>query len=382
MKILYLAHIRLPTEKAHGAQIMKTCEALAASGNEVELMVPTRNNRLHGEDPFVYYGVKNNFRITECTTPDFIAFGPLGFACSALWFSEQAKLKKQFWEADVIYSRDAFVLLQYALLGRPLVYEAHTKPTLVSLLCAHLAKRIVAISNGLQDAYITANISSEKVSVAHDAIDLTPFYKNFDLLESRKQLNVPTSKKIVLYLGRMDSSKGVDTLASASVLLPEDILVVLIGSGPYIPTPQQENSGLLVLPETPYRDIAKVLSIADVLVIPNTGKEANASRYTSPLKMFAYMASGKPIVASDVPALREVLSEETCFFVSPDNPESLVQGIQAALTKIEEARIRGNRSKEMAENYTWEKRAENIMTVLRLVSGKNMSGQGKRSSTG
>ena len=54
MKILYLADIRLPTEKAHGAQIMKTCEALARAGHAVELVVPRRANAMRGADTFAY----------------------------------------------------------------------------------------------------------------------------------------------------------------------------------------------------------------------------------------------------------------------------------------------------------------------------------------
>src|SRR3989344_48411 len=133
MNLLYLAFIRLPTEKAHGVQIMKTCEALSEAGAEVELVVPGRKTHI-AEDPFSYYGVKKNFTLTTLNAPDWVGkLGSFGFVFSALWFSEAARWRKSFWMADVIYSRDALVLFQYILLGRKLVYEAHTKPTVISI---------------------------------------------------------------------------------------------------------------------------------------------------------------------------------------------------------------------------------------------------------
>ena len=59
-KIIYLANVRLPTEKAHGIQIVKMCEAFAGLGLEVELVVPNRLNSIQ-DDIFDYYGVKKNF---------------------------------------------------------------------------------------------------------------------------------------------------------------------------------------------------------------------------------------------------------------------------------------------------------------------------------
>ena len=63
-KIIYVANIRLPTEKAHGVQIMKMCEALARAGAIVELVVPNRHTHIGG-DPFTYYEVEENFIITK-----------------------------------------------------------------------------------------------------------------------------------------------------------------------------------------------------------------------------------------------------------------------------------------------------------------------------
>ena len=88
-KIYYVANIRLPTEKAHGVQIMKMCEAFARRGAVVELVVPNRRTHIAG-DPFDYYGVEENFSITRLSVIDSVSLGRLGFLLETLSFAISA----------------------------------------------------------------------------------------------------------------------------------------------------------------------------------------------------------------------------------------------------------------------------------------------------
>jgi glycosyltransferase involved in cell wall biosynthesis len=76
------------------------------------------------------------------------------------------------------------------------------------------------------------------------------------------------------------------------------------------------------------------------------------------------MASGKPIVASDLPSLREVLSEKNAFLVKPDDPRALAEGIRFALAHPEEAARRAAQAREDVKRYTWEMRAEKILSFI------------------
>jgi len=348
MRIFYLAFIRLPTEKAHGVQIMKTCEAFADEGAQVELVIPGRRTKIQ-ESPFDYYKVKENFKITTLKTPDWVQWGSLGFALSALWFAELVKWRRGFWKADFIYSRDAFVLLQHILLRRKLVYEAHTKPTIISKFVARRAYKLIVISEGLKEAYASSGIPEEKIIVAHDAVDPVPFQKHYDKEESRTWLGIPPNKKIALYVGRIDAAKGADVFAAASEFVPEGWQCVLIGDGPIKAALEKQHPRALFLPETPYAELAKVLAAADVLVIPNSAKDENAARYTSPLKAFAYLASEKPIIASAVPALQEILKQNVVFF-EPDNSSALARALQIL-----------PHTQSVLDPHIWEKRAEIIL---------------------
>ena len=350
MKILYLAFIRLPTEKAHGVQIMKTCEALAEAGVSVELVTPGRKTYIK-EDPFQYYGVKKNFIISTFKAPDWVSWGRLGFITSLLWFSEIIKFQKRFWSADIVYSRDAGLLLQYVLLGRKLVYEAHTKPTFVSRYVAHVSYKLIVISEGLRDAYVQAGINPQKITVAHDAVDVTAFQKQYDQKESREWLGISLDNKVALYVGRIDAAKGADTFAAASERVPENIQCVLIGQGPLVEELKQKYPKALFLPETPYSDLPRVLAAADILILPNSAKDKNASEFTSPLKAFAYLASGKPIIASDVPALQAILKENAVYYEA-DSVKALSDVMMRDLPK----RLAG------VEEYSWNERAKAILS--------------------
>jgi glycosyltransferase involved in cell wall biosynthesis len=351
MKIQYLAFIRLPTEKAHGAQIMKTCEALGASGNEVELVIPGRRTHV-SEEPFTYYGAEKSFMLTALNTYDLISWGPLGFLASLVWFSEAAKLRKRFWDAEIIYSRDASVLLQYVLLGRKLVYEAHTRPTWISTFIAKSAHHVIVISEGLRDAYLSRGVREGRITVAHDAVDVDVFKKEYSQKESRDFLGVPQNKKLALYVGRIDAEKGADTFAAASEYVDESWLCVLIGPGPFTETLKKQYPKALFLPQTHYRDMPRVLAAADVLVLPNSGSSDNAALYTSPLKAFAYLASGKPIVASDVPSLRAILKESATY-----SPAGDAQGLAEAITSAKP-------QQRTVDVFSWHDRAHVIVNAL------------------
>src|SRR5687768_11553111 len=106
MKIKYIANIRLPTEKAHGVQIMKMCEAFALAGADVELIVPRRRSIIH-EDPFTYYGVRKNFSITKLFTVDLIGVIPrLGFWVESIFFSLSLILHLRAQKSAIFYSRN------------------------------------------------------------------------------------------------------------------------------------------------------------------------------------------------------------------------------------------------------------------------------------
>lgn len=127
---------------------------------------------------------------------------------------------------------------------------------------------------------------------------------------------------------------------------------------------------ILILGHKPPADIPKYLKSADVLVLPNSQFSRNVrfavySRYdTSPIKLFEYMASGTPIVASRLSSIQEILNEENAMFVPPDDPQELLRGIQSALLNPALSLARAERALLDSKKYTWDRRAERIAQFI------------------
>ena len=359
----YLANIRLPTEKAHGVQIMKMCEAFARMGADIRLVASARRSVITG-DPFHYYGMTKPFPLSRVWSIDAVSWGKWGFRLQSLTFALAAlgHIRKN----ALLYGRDEMVLWVIGLFRKnPVVWESHTGAwNFFARVLAKRAKGIVVISQGLKDFYVRHGVAEDKIIVAHDGVDLTSFAHTESQEEARARLGLPQDKKVAMYIGRLDGWKGVETLLEASAFLPEDIQVVIIGGEEeQIERLQRLHPHVIFLGYHPYAQIADNEAAADVLVLPNTARDLTSARFTSPLKLFTYMASGKPIVASDLPSLREVISDESAFFVEADNPESLAKGIQEAIASSDASR-RAERAKELVTQYSWGKRAERIIHFL------------------
>ena len=94
-----------------------------------------------------------------------------------------------------------------------------------------------------------------------------------------------------------------------------------------------------------------------------------SAAYTSPLKLFEYMASGRPIVASDLPALREVLRpDENAVLVEAGDAEALAAGVARLLGDAALASRLAAQAREDVREWTWDKRAERIEALLEAVT--------------
>ncbi|MCD4705451.1 hypothetical protein K8R61_00020, partial [bacterium] len=84
MKLIYITNNRLPTEKAHGIQISKMCEAFVKQGVEIELVCAKRKNKIK-KDFFEYYNLKNRFKLTKLKSWDLVGIiSHLGFRIQSL----------------------------------------------------------------------------------------------------------------------------------------------------------------------------------------------------------------------------------------------------------------------------------------------------------
>ncbi|MBP7741228.1 MAG: glycosyltransferase family 4 protein [Candidatus Pacebacteria bacterium] len=372
MQFVYVANVRLPTERAHGFQIMKTCEALARAGYTVTLVTPNKTSAgIRETDPFTYYGVERIFTHLRIQTTDTLSHGKylgrLAYAIDSLSFLLALLLRCQslLHTADVTYTRE---YIAGAFLPRKTyVLELHQiiSGILFRLLLPR-ATRIVAITKGLQDELVEKySIPASSVQVVPDGVDLDDFAVTESKEEARLRLGLPLDKTVALYIGALETWKGVDTFCMAAKLLPESVVCVVIGGVPeHVREYKKKYPHVQFLGFLPQRDLANNQVAGDMLILPNTGREVLSSVYTSPLKLFSYMASGVPIVSSDLPSLREVLNEDLAVLVESDNPLALAGGITDILKDQAQTAQRARNAKEVVAAYTWDARAKHIMSFL------------------
>jgi glycosyltransferase involved in cell wall biosynthesis len=367
LKLLYAAYIRLPTEKAHGAQIMHTCASLARQGCEVTLAIPGRKSEIK-ENPFSYYAVEENFNLVPLSVFDFLRIKRLGFLLSASFFALRSASYARRNAVNAVYTRDRSVALLLSLFlprSANLFFEVHgEEPTPLARFLSRRAG-FVGITQGVKEMLVERGVPKERVAVAHDGVEVGDFENVESNQAARTRLGLPLDKKVVMYAGRLDGWKGTDALLEASKLLPQEaILVVIGGETPQIEALKPRYPQVRFLGYHVYRELPGNLAAADVLVLPNTAKSDTSRRFTSPLKLFGYMASGMPIVASDLPSLREIVSERSAFFAVPDEPASLARAIGEALSKPDEARHRAQEAKALVQNYSWDARAKIINSFI------------------
>ncbi len=364
MILWYVANSRFPTEKAHGVQIAKACEAFTKAGQKVTLLVPARKTSIL-VSAFEYYGIRIPFPVRKLFAIDLVAFGKLGFWIESFSFAAATFIHLRQHLQNGIYSRDELVLFFLYLGGaRNIFWESHDGTwNFFSRFIAARSKGIVVVSHGLKDFYTKKGIPTEKIHDVPNGITFADFEQVESKQEARARLNLPQDVKLVLYIGALDGWKGTDTLFEASKLLPDTIQVAIIGGEKNrIACLKMQYPHVLFLGQQPYRELPNNQAAADVLVVPNTGKNDVSLRFTSPLKLIAHMASNRPIVASDLPSIRELVGDATAILVTPDSPEALVQGILQALgSRGQEVTMS---AKERVEALDWNRRAQGIVRFI------------------
>lgn len=367
MKLYYIANVRIRAEQAHGIQIVKMCEAFAALGNEVTLVLPSLGAHI---DVFAAYGIKKNFRIRYLPTINVPLRLTGAFTLLVLSFAIAVRvwLLRQRGEA-VIYTRGETALFIEPFLSRrfALVWETHIKPRnpMRYRRVARRARALIAVTKHYaQEIPALWGISPAKVLYTPDAVDVDDFLHPEPPTTARKRLGLPLDKKIALYAGRIDSWKGVDTLLEASELLPEHIQIVIMGgTEEQITQLRSRYPRVRFLGYRPYAELPDNQSAADVLVLTGDPNSSVARFYTSPLKLFTYIASGIPIVAADLPAFRDVLSEREAFFFEP-NAAALAETLLFAIAHPEDAASRARAARQKVQAFSWTARARAISAFV------------------
>jgi len=369
MRLLLIFHGRYPSEKAASLFAAKSAGAFANAGADLTLIVPERMDR-DRTSPYEFYGIPKNFETVYVKTIDLFNVPILGaiayhvsylvFSLTTLWY-----LLVHADRSDAIYSNEAIPLLVASLYFNNTTYEMHDFPErkkwLYKLLFSRV-RRIISTNNWKADEiHKRFRILKEKILVEPNAADLSEYEHLPTRKEARATLNVPDGA-LAVYTGHLYAWKGVDTLAEAARLMPEVMVYIVGGTEERVEkfrAKYRDVSNVRIIGHRPHAEIGLWQRAADVLVLPNTANEEISARYTSPMKLFEYMASGTPIVASKLPSIEEITEDKRAVLVEPDSPQALAEGIHDVLHAGDTMRTANARL--WIEDHTWLKRARRIL---------------------
>lgn len=370
-RLIYLSSGRIPTEKANGLQIVQMCSAFATCFQEVLLLAPRRKNRIV-EDVFSYYHLPPVFSVRYLPVWDLMELGKMCYVLHRALYAVVAA----FWvmwqkKTAAIYARDPYTATLLCFLGIPNIFwEAHEGMTgpLITYLLSRVTG-VVCISEGVRRAFQSRAGSSEaRFLVAPDGVDIDVYAQLPDKSACRARLGIGLDQKMVLYTGHLYDWKGAHALAEAASLLPLEIQIWFVGGteedlagfrARFAQYPNIFCTGHIRHEQVPFYQRA-----ADIVVLPNSAKFPLSRDYTSPLKLFEYMASGTPILASDLPSLREVLDDHTATWCSPDAPTSMAKAIQEIFLKYDQAQKQARQAAQRVRDYDWKSRARKIYAFM------------------
>jgi glycosyltransferase involved in cell wall biosynthesis len=381
MRIGYIWSRPIPSPDADTQQVMKTIDALIAEGASVDLILPqSRHMRQVGMSAFeaelrAYYALHSqlSLRAVRGVEPSRIELErPVHALLSCLSFGARSY--------DVIYTRSRTAAMLCALRGGPVVFETYRMlgkehPLLVRVY-ARLAAQpnllgIITHSHVASASIEAVGFPAHKLAVIHNAFDPDDVMPRMSREQARAELGLDSTQRIACYTGDTRARKGMPALLDMAALTPEVRYLVGGGRPEAIAALEAEVarralSNVSVLPWRPARELRPLLYAADVLLIPPSATPLEAhGRTVLPMKVFHYLATGRPILGPALTDLQEVLVHgQNAWLVPPDD----ARGAAAALRKLLQDRALADAlaagAARSTEGLTWRARARTLLAQI------------------
>ena len=372
MKLIYIHTSRVPSQNANSVHVMKMCQAFAKNGHDVELLIPEYKNLDKSINIYSFYNVEKNFKTSYIKWSNkkgktlFWAYNLLKY------------IKKE--KPDLVYGRFLFGCTLSALFGFKTIFETHapiTENGIIEKLFfkfinkLNKLKKIVVITNSLKKYYLEKeNINEKKILVSHDGADEVKDLKNKKIL-----MGIPNKLKIG-YVGSFHKGKGIEVIEKLINKNENVEFHILGGSAEEVESLQKrvKRDSLFLYGYKSQNEISHYINAFDICLLPNqkivyganatSNNSQNIANYTSPLKMFEYMAHKKPIIASNLLVLKEVLDDTNSILVDSENSDEWIRAIEQLKDQTIRDSIAHRAYEDFIKNYTWIQRAKKIMDSI------------------
>ena len=365
MRIAYLFNSSTPSSNPSSIQVVNTCSALTQLSHSVKLIVPNTGQKFSLTK---FYGIKKSPKLIKMKY-----FNKFPIGISYYLFSFLSITYAIFDKTELYITRNIFNLILLNILKKKTIIEIHhdfhNEGRIVKFFCKYTnvfdnknIVKIIAITNAVKK-YLVKNfkIDATKIEVISSASSLK--FK-FSKLKKKNSYNIG-------YFGSLDASKGVNFIIKLAKKDKFNKYYIYGGSQKDVSVLKKSKipNNLEINQSIQYGRIKPIISKMDILLMPSNtkkirsiGKIGNIVKFTSPLKLFDYLASGKLIISSNVTVFKEILSDgKNCLLLNNFNINNWIKKINKV--KIETSKL--NKIKKNAFNLSKEhtdlKRAKRIL---------------------
>ncbi|OGQ95005.1 MAG: hypothetical protein A2284_04915 [Deltaproteobacteria bacterium RIFOXYA12_FULL_61_11] len=377
LRLLYIANQYFPSTYVDSLQVLRTLTALARQGLEITLALPKLLRVPPERDERVRHRIETYYGLS---------LAGLHLRFLPTWFRTARQFEKDLpgmmlaWgnglpTHDLIYTRYYLPLLAAGLSGKPVLFESHYDlprlyPRRFTFLrwLARQEHCIGLVTNSAMTSGIMREngIPAPLVVTAYNGYEVEQFAEPRSREEARRALGLPAKGSMVLYGGGTGGNKNLAFLLRLAERVPEAEFYL---AGP--PTEElRAEAGRLknfhLMGWLEPRRYPLALWAADALFIPPS--DPRQPRYANtllPIKVFQYLAAGRPIVASDQRDLREVLDETTAALFPGDRVDEAAVILRKVLRDRVYASRLGEAARVRAPAYTWDARAVVLVDFLR-----------------
>ena len=237
------------------------------------------------------------------------------------------------------------------------------------------ADRVVVVSRVLRDELINSDVPADRIVITPNGVDPSMFRADLsgDAIRVRHGLE---SNVVVGFSGTFGAWHGIPTLAAAIPLVlaaRPNVRWLVIGDGPLrstLDTAVRGDDRVIRPGMLPHAEMPAHLAACDILVSPH-GRQADGREFFgSPTKLYEYMAAGRPIVASRIGQIAEVLEDEvTALLVPADDPTALAEAIVRLVDDVCLRERLGRGARQSAEQrHTWRQNAARLLEALEGVA--------------
>lgn len=376
-KPMYLTAGNFPSQAANTIQVAKMAAAYARWLPNLEIVTLTgplaliQHNRVDIREMF---GLSRQLKIR---------YLPLLIRQKEAVFNEKYRPPKWFYtlvgryaklrRADLVFTRKSETAVITVTSGIDTILEAFVPwknmPEIhkhSDILLRPSLRTLVVITPSLAESFIAAGVPKSKVLIEPDGVDLEQYTPAIDKFTARNKLGLPRNVFLCIHTGHMYRDRGIENIINASRYLP-DIYFLMVGGWEKdvahyhklikdVKNSNIEFTGLVPQSRVPLYQFA-----ADILLMQYSSKLITAD-HCSPLKLFEYLATGRPIISTDLPILHSVLRhEENALFIKPDSGVELVKAIKKIRDNPRLGKFLAKNARQDSLNYSWDKRAKRIL---------------------